>query len=307
MAKILDSKLSRDTAPPPVTQGFSLIPREKLIAIYTMMVKCRLLEQKAAVLFQGGKLDANLHSSSGSEACAAAVCVDLQPEDSLSIEVGDWLPAFAKGLPAETLFRALAPRIDGYQQAVSEEMQRRNIAVHERNSDQPQVVLHRAEIAHAEKHSTIVAAFLSPRSDFSDWRKVMTTASARKLPVVFVHHVLDGRAFETASSRGRSKSPQALIHGMPIIAADAADPVALYRVAYEAITRARHRRGATLLECASIPIVPASDEPLAQAPDPLSVIENYLKSKGVQPEPYSRQAIAEFTRDLDLATRFLDR
>jgi TPP-dependent pyruvate/acetoin dehydrogenase alpha subunit len=307
MAKILDSKPSRDAASPPETQGFSLIPREKLIAIYSAMLKCRLLEQKAAALFQGGRLDADLHSSSGSEACAASVCADLQPEDSLCIEGGDWLPAFAKGLPAETLFRALAPKDDGHQQAVCEELQRRNIVVHERNSDQPHVVLHRAEAAQAEKHSRVVAAFLSARADFSDWQKVMTAAASRKLPLVFVHHVLDGQELRSASSRGKSNAPEALIHGMPVIAVDADDPVALYRVAYEAITRARQRRGATLLECASIPFVPASNEPLTQPPDPLSVIENYLKTKGVQPEPYNRKIIADFTRDLDLATRFLDR
>jgi hypothetical protein len=35
-------------------------------------------------------------------------------------------------------------------------------------------------------------------------------------------------------------------------------------------------------------------------------METYLKQKGIAPENYNRQVVAGFTRDLDLATRFLD-
>lgn len=271
------------------------------------MLKSRLLQQKAAALFQQGRIDADLHGSSGSEACAAAGCVDLQAEDSLSITAGDWLPAFAKGLPAETLFRALTPRLEGNQHSVSVETQRRNIVIHERDSDQPKAVLERAEAARAEKRSTVIAAFLQPRSSLSEWEEVMTAAASGKLPVLFVHHTLDGHEVRPGPSRGKGKLPQALIHGLPTISVDAADAVALYRVAYEAITRARKHRGATLLQCASIPLNAAPDAPGVPPPDPVSVMETYLKNKGIQPEPHGRQVIDEFTRDLDLATRFLDR
>jgi hypothetical protein len=35
-------------------------------------------------------------------------------------------------------------------------------------------------------------------------------------------------------------------------------------------------------------------------------MEAYLNRKGIEPEPHNRQIIAEFNRDLDLATRFLN-
>ena len=72
MAKVLNSKTEPSTTPAPKTEAFSLISNEKLLAIYIAMVKCRMLEQRATMLFQQGQLASDLHGSSGHEACAAA-------------------------------------------------------------------------------------------------------------------------------------------------------------------------------------------------------------------------------------------
>lgn len=302
MAKILDTKTSRTGEPVMGSPAFSLISEEKLVAIYAAMVKCRMLQQRAAVLFQQGKLDADLHTSAGREACAAAFGVDLQSEDTLSIAPGDWLPAFLKGLPAEIIFRALATRMNGFPATVPSEIQKRNIL--ESQTNQPAAVRGQAETLQAERKAGVVVAFFERDSA---WQKVVAAAGAKKLPIVFVQHVGDG-ASKVTSSPSPSKTPQSVFRGVPAIAVEAADPVALYRVAYEAITRARQGRGATLLECAAIPLIdskdPSANQPL-QPQDALANMETYLKNKGIEPEPCNRQLVSEFTRDLDLATRFL--
>jgi TPP-dependent pyruvate/acetoin dehydrogenase alpha subunit len=102
---------------------------------------------------------------------------------------------------------------------------------------------------------------------------------------------------------------------MPAIAVDALDPVAVYRVAYEAILRARQGRGATLLKCSVHPsfhCTPTPDNSERPANLPLSfnsvfTMETYLRRKGIEPDQHSRQIVAEFNRELNLATRFLDR
>lgn len=306
MPKILDTK-SLHRAEPVNASSPSLISDEKLIAIYTAMLKSRMLQQRAAALFQQGKLETDLHASSGRDACAVAVGVDLQPEDTLSIAFGDWLAAFVKGLPAETLFRALAPRLDGNSTHAMTEVQKRNTLLQSNDVDQPGIVRDRAEELHRAKKPLIVAAFFqSPGTLPRHWQKVVSVAAARKLPVLFVHHVVEGSP-PVASTLSRSKAPQALSHGVPTIAVDAADPVALYRVAYEAINRARQGRGATMLECAPVPIKsgdPATNQAV-QPTDPVYIMESYLKRKGISPEPFNNHVVAEFTRDLDLATRFL--
>jgi len=266
-----------------------------------------MLQQRAGVLFQQGKLDADLHGSAGREACAAAVGVDLRGDDILSIAPGDWMPAFAKGLPVEIIFRALAPRTDGHVVSGSEEARKHHIL--ESAADQPAVVRDRAESVRATKTTAIVAAFFQNDTAMQhQWQKVISAAAEKRLPVLFVQHVVGGRAMRVAPTRNRSKTPQALFQGVPVIGVDAADPVALYRVAYEAIIRARQGRGATLLECAAVPSVksvdPSTNQPLP-LPDAVAIMESFLKGKGIPPEPSSRQTVAEFTRDLDLATRFL--
>src|SRR4051794_14237800 len=91
------------------TKTFSLISNEKLLSIYAAMLKCRLLEQRATSLFQHGRLDNDLHTSSGREAIAASAVADLSHEDILCLAQGDWLPAFVKGMSLENMFRIVAP------------------------------------------------------------------------------------------------------------------------------------------------------------------------------------------------------
>jgi acetoin:2,6-dichlorophenolindophenol oxidoreductase subunit alpha len=305
MAKILDKQSSRGTETANGSPAPSLIPQERLLAIYTAMVKCRMLQQRAATLFQQGKLNADLHASLGREACAAAVGVDLQPEDILSIVPGDWLPAFAKGLPVELIFRALASRGEAQSTARPDDAAKRNIL--EAGAEQAAMVRGHAENLRSAKSPAIVVAFFkNDAAAGNQWQKVISAAAEKRLPILFVQHA-PGSITKVSPTRSRSKEAHALFQGVPVIGVDAADPVALYRVAYEAIVRARQGRGATFLECA-VPVLnavdPATNQPVPP-PDAVAIMETYLKGKGISYEASNRQTIAEFTRDLDLATRFL--
>lgn len=308
MAKTVDSKFSVSAEAVPKSEGFSLISNEKLVAIYVAMVKCRMLEQRAAALFQQGKLASDFHASSGREACAVAVGIDLQPEDTLITPPGDWLSTFMKGLPLESLFRALAPKVEGESPIRADDLQKRNILAHSAEDNQTEMLLERAATAQHDKKGAVVAAFLDPVPDSPNrWQRAMAAAAAKKLPILFVHQAANLLTnLDADSKKSRLKTPEALFHGIPSIGVDAADPVALYRVAYEAITRARQNRGSTLLECATVPTAMPDTTGKVQ-PDSVSMMEIYLKNKGLQPEHYARDVVAGFTHDLDLATRFLDR
>lgn len=293
------------------TKTFSLISNEKLLAIYTAMLKCRLLEQRATTLFQHGKLDTDLHASAGLEATAAAAAIDLQQEDTISIVHGDWLPAFVKGMSPETLFRALAPSASQHSEAAAIEAAHKNILMPSAETDLPELVRERASVASAAKKGAVVAAFISPgKQALARWRKILHAAASKKLPIIFAHYT---HAHAEPARTSRAKKSEALLDGVPSIAVDARDPVAVYRVAYEAIVRARQLRGATVLQCiiqdeAAAGSPRESDSPSLENAmlDPIAAMETYLKSKGINPEPQNRQLVATFNRDLDLATRFLN-
>jgi TPP-dependent pyruvate/acetoin dehydrogenase alpha subunit len=315
MTKTVNSKSERKAKPAPPQETFSLVSNEKLLAIYSAMVKCRMLEQRATLLFQQGKLDSDLHASSGREAASAAIAIDLQPPDTLSIAAGDWLPAFVKGVTLDNLFRALAPKaaqLSGQQALAPADLEQKNILAGD-EAHRPEAVRERAVGARDAKGGAIVAVILpSAEEALRPWHSVMAAAAPQKLPVVFVHYA-DDQASEPPASR-KSKNPDVLFHGVPAIAVDALDAVAVYRVAYEAIIRARQGRGATLLQCATRPS--GSDPSIANGDgatatstatiDPVDSMENYLKRKGIEPEQHNREIVAAFNHDLDLATRFLD-
>lgn len=301
-------KKNQTPAKPKAEETFSLISNEKLLAIYAAMLKCRLLEQRATTLFQHGKLRSDLHPSEGLEATASAAVVDLEPADTLCLAPDDWLPAFVKGLSLETLFRALAPsslHVDG---PIQIEAERKNIFHALSDADLQQVLLNRATAASTEKKAAVAVAFIpySPNS-LAEWQKTIQTTGSKKLPVIFIHYSEPAKA-----PSSRSHNPEALLHGVPSIGVDARDPVAVYRVAYEAIVRARQLRGATLLECVidRQPSPPGDDNiPVADSitADPVAAMETYLKSKKIEPGTHSPETIAAFNHDLDSATRFLDK
>jgi len=315
MAKILNSKAERKAKLAPPQEAFSLVSNEKLLAIYTAMVKCRMLEQRATLLFQQGKLCSDLHASSGREAASAAIAVDLQPNDSLSIAPGDWLSAFVKGMPLENLFQTLAyssAHLNGQPAPTPADPEQKNILTGD-DTHRPESVREHALAAQAAKEGAIVIAILPSAEDaLKPWHSVMAAAASQKLPVVFVHYA-ESQPGETLA-RGKAKNPEALFHGVPGIAVDASDAVAVYRVSYEAIIRARQARGATLLQCAAR--TAGSDPAGAEksttsanqslSTDPVSAMENYLKRKGIEPEQHNLATVAAFNRDLELATRFLD-
>ena len=294
-------------------ESFSLVPREKLLAIYAALLKCRMLEQRVATLFQQGKLEGSINPCSAHEASAAAVVVELEAADVISIVQGDWLPAFVKGVSLDMLFRALAPGVAqrrGLQPLSPAEAHAKNVLLAADATQQAEDVNECARIIRDRKTGSAVVAFLSPRGELTvEWRKLITSAASGKLPIVFVLHLDQGSQLLGAQNTRKRTNPEALLHGLPAIAVDATDPVALYRVAYEAITRARQERGATILHCIGEPDRgDKSIEAVSQSSlrDPVTTMETYLKSKGIETEPHNHHIVAEFSRDLDVATRFLD-
>jgi TPP-dependent pyruvate/acetoin dehydrogenase alpha subunit len=315
MPKIVSSKSQPKTRPEPEPQVFSLVSNEKLIAIHTAMIKCRMVAQRATTLFQQGKLASDLHGSSGREAASTGIAIDLLSSDTLSPLSGDWLPAFVKGLPLDTLFRIVASPAKhpgGEIAATPPDLEQKNILASD-EAHRPQLVCERAIATQAAKKGDIVAAVLpSAEQSLQPWHSILAAAASKRLPLVCVHYASGASRPTDTSGQGKAKNPNALFHGVPAIAVDANDAVAVYRVAYEAIIRARQGRGATLIECLSHPNTSVKEnENEASAAgslsaDPLLTMATYLKSKGIEPQQDNHDIVAAFNRDLDLATRFLD-
>jgi TPP-dependent pyruvate/acetoin dehydrogenase alpha subunit len=105
----------------------------------------------------------------------------------------------------------------------------------------------------------------------ASWQKALDLAAAQNLPMVFVslnHEDDRQRPTEALPVRGKKKG-----YALPSIRVDGNDVVAVFRVASEAIARARKGHGPTIIEC-----------PLAYPADPIKNMEKYLIRKGLADE-----------------------
>lgn len=297
MVNTLNSRISDNAKNDLKQEHSSLISDQKLLELYAAMLKCRMLEQRATELFEQGKLQNGFLGSARCKASAVAVTIDLAPGDALCVAPGDCLPALVKGMSPESLLLALVPGAESTGQSLTAaEAERNTVLLADDPSQQHELVLHRAADAREKKNGAVVAVFIpSTPSSPDSWKEVITSAAAETLPVIFVRHT-DGEEIRVPSAGRRGGNPQAFFHGVPAIFVDATDPVAIYRVAFEAILRARQNRGATLLECTTV---------TAWSLDPVGAMENYLRRKAIQPNHHERKIVEAFDRELDLATRFL--
>jgi TPP-dependent pyruvate/acetoin dehydrogenase alpha subunit len=268
-----------------------------------------MIEQRAELLLQRGKLKGAFQKSVGREASAVAFVIDLLPGDVLSLRDEDLMPGFVKGASLENTFRSLASITDHQSSDQPVNFKHLNIVAASNGAAQIGAVRESALAAKHAKNSTIVMAFPArvPASR-AKWDAAMGLAGSKDLPVVFVAH----GAWRKHEGPG---TPDARQNGIPAITVDASDAVAAYRVACEAIARARQGRGPTLVECVNGPY-PCADLPAADrihlqtegrdSNDPNLALKDYLKRKGLWSEENYLQWVADFERELDLATEFLN-
>jgi pyruvate dehydrogenase E1 component alpha subunit len=102
-------------------------------------------------------------------------------------------------------------------------------------------------------------------------------------------------------------------NGIPTLSVDGNDVVAVYRVAQEAIRRARQGHGPALIECKTQRWpAPAAVSPMTEGPgsgmseDPILRMETYLKQKGLWSDAWKQRLVKSFTRQLDAAEKFAD-
>ena len=94
--------------------------------------------------------------------------------------------------------------------------------------------------------------------------------------------------------------------------------VAVYRASQEAIHKARHGHGPTLIECKTYrwcghsEIDPAKYRPVEEleywkSRDPIPAIERYLEQRGFWADSWKQDLLAEFNKEIDEAIEFAEK
>jgi hypothetical protein len=111
------------------------------------------------------------------------------------------------------------------------------------------------------------------------WREALQLAGDKRLPIIFV---LLPQSNGTRAAMGvASIASEATRVGVIAIPVDAADAVAIYRVAFESLARARRGTGATLIIATHFKLEDAPRHKTSVAQDPLAHMRAYLRDKGL--------------------------
>lgn len=230
-----------------------MIPHEKLIALYTSMLKCRLAAEAAGTQSRG-------------EAAYAAAPADLQHKDTLHAAPHHALARLARGAAGA---RTVA--------AIKRTHNPRNSSV-----DALAEAVDAARRHKAAKNKSVAMVFAGDtEASAGAWKKSLAAAAKRSLPVLFVSMRTAGEA--PAFLDTETIPSEAIAFGVPIITVDGNDAVAVYRVAYESLSRARDLSSPTLIDC------------LCTAGDSVKTMEAWLRARGLL-TPYKKRSIAAALR-----------
>ncbi len=291
-----------------------LMPNAKLRQIYAAMVRARLLERALPKRRRG-------ESVAGLEACLASTSVDLGRGDFVSDAVTGRAVDFLRGtalmwpvggtapvLRRMTLESALRPDERASRNGLTAECGAASrLPAMSANEERMWAALgtaltlkaqHASERARgkagAASESGVVVVYARPGEvKPALWRRALTFAAEQVLPVLFV--VLPAERRKAARASVGAMSVLASRHGVPGIAVDADDAVALYRVAQESIGRARIGGGAALMECVPFVLEGARSRHSASS-DAIAALEQYMLSRGSATRQWMRREASYCTK-----------
>jgi len=299
-----------------------LITREKLMHLYAAMVKSRMLVERTTELAQQGKLPPDWGDGTDSEATLAGITADLRPDDTVSAPGNRLLWSVIEGIPLERVFGPISAPIKGNLgfgpgQNGNLSAGKNGHSAHMPLTGALEIDLNaatQAAAAHKAANDGRIALVFSKDPTASDVPdKQLQFVSRRNLPMVLLCHFGSEKSQQNfLSPRGKMNgATEALAFGMARIAVDARDVLAVYRVASESISRARQRRGPTLIECIDHGLpAPVGTRVAERGPssivDPVRAMESYLGRKRILNPTLKQQIESQLRKEIETATMHLE-
>src|SRR5215469_705968 len=233
------------------------LDRSTALRLYRRMRLIRQCEEQLAQAHQRGLIHGACHTYVGQEAIAVGVCAHLRRDDVVFSTHRGHGHALAKGLPPRELVAELYGRATGCSRGRGGSMHlfAPEIGMMGTSGIVGPCILQAAGAGYTFKllrtDRVAVAFFGDGAVNNGAFHEGLNLASVWKLPVLFV---CENNQFATevpfAYAAGNPHvASRAAAYGMPGHEIDGNDVQAIYRVAGEAVRRARAGEGPTLLEC----------------------------------------------------------
>jgi TPP-dependent pyruvate/acetoin dehydrogenase alpha subunit len=273
---------------------------EKLKELYATMVKCRMLAER----MQSKRTVSN--SVLGFEATLVGAGAHLLPKDCIALEQGSFVASLVKGTPLHSIL------------ARNEEHQSNGMgsAIGSKQNDNATASLTVEKVldlaADMKGKNAVVLMFCTQDAETLHFDSAaMATGATQKLPLVcLVESRLDS-PLELPNQVASGPYIGADPAFYPRIPVDGCDVVGVFRVAQEAIRRAREGHGPAVIECltarSSTATIKKNERASSQylARDPLSFMEQYLRRRNLWSDEWSQSISQGFGQQLSEAAASL--
>lgn len=301
------------------------IDTEKLLWMYTNMLKIRRFEERVGELFAVGKIPGFVHLYIGEEAVATGVCAHLREDDYITSTHRGHGHLISKGGDLKLMMAELFGKHTGYCKGKGGSMHIADVDLGILGANGivgggPPIATGAALAAKYMGTDRAAVCFLGDgASNQGTFHEGVNLASIWKLPVIFVvENNMYGISFsQTRSMRVQDIADRAAAYDIPGFVVDGNDVIAVYEAAGEAIQRARAGEGPALIECKTYryrghfegdPMVyrTREEEEMWKAKDPISRFEAKLMEMGVLNEAQAREINERILAQVEEAVRFAE-
>jgi len=234
---------------------------DELKDLLYMLKLCRYFDERMEALYRQGRLPGAIYSGRGQEGTHVGVAFALRPGDSLFPTHRDLSAQLTKGLDLRRVMANFWGRIDGYTRgrdgnshAGDWEGNRTFAVISHLPIAYP--IACGAALAYKRRSEPKVAMAICGDGATSNgrWHEALNVSAIHRLPVVWV---VNNNQFAYSTPNALefdvpTIAERAAAYGMPGVRVDAQDVLEVYRVAHDAVERARSGEGPTLVESVSL-------------------------------------------------------
>lgn len=233
------------------------LTKERLLGFYRTMTRIRTFEMKAAELFAAGKLPGFVHLYAGEEAVATGVCANLTDRDYITSTHRGHGHLIAKGGKIDLMMAELFGRTTGYCKGKGGSMHIADVDLGILGANgivgagQPISVGAAFACKYKKTDSVVVCFHGDGASNRGTFHESLNMASIWKLPVIFVaeNNMWGISNYQKNHMNVADIADRAAAYGIPGVAVDGNDVIAVFEAAAEAVARARKGDGPSLIEC----------------------------------------------------------
>jgi len=302
------------------------LSKEQLLEMYTLLFKCRAVDERGRLLFRQGKFKGNFYSGVGQEATHVGTLYGCRPSDWVGPSHRDMVAAVVKGAPVRDIIAQLyacqaSPDRGKSTPAHFGHKDYNIITPSSTIAAQWQLVTGVAFGLKMQGKDDICFAYCGDGATSTGaWHEAINFAAVHKLGILYV--VQNNLWAESVPLRlqsvAKNLADKAVGYGMPGVVVDGNDLLAVYRVTQEAIRRARAGDGPTLIECKTYrwyghsEIDPAKYRAKEEVEewkkrDPLARMEKYLRDEKILTDEKKSKIEAAVKKEIDEAVEFVEK